>query len=44
MYAFLGTNAAHILYGVSEMLERALYLLSPVPLYCLFQAVLRLKL
>jgi len=29
MPAFLGTNAAHILSGVSEMLEKTLDLLSP---------------
>jgi hypothetical protein len=40
MYAFLGTNAAHILSGVSEMLEKTQDLLSPVPAYCLYQAVL----
>gem|GEM_PF-3026985 len=40
MCAFLGMNAAHILSGVSEMLEKTLDLLSPVTLYCLYQAVL----
>jgi len=40
MPAFLGTNAAHILSGVSEMLEKTLDLLSPGPSDCLYQAVL----
>jgi hypothetical protein len=40
MCAFLGTNDAHILYEVSEMLEKTLDLLSPVLSYCLYQAIL----
>ena len=40
MCAFLGMNAAHILARVSEMLEKALDLLSPGPAYCLYQAIL----
>jgi hypothetical protein len=39
MCAFLGTNAAHILSRVSEMLEKAHDLLSPVPSYCLYLAI-----
>ena len=40
MCAFLGTNDAHILSGVSEMLEKTQDLLSPGPSYCLYQAIL----